>query len=129
MLVAVMLCALWLGQIVPALVAGKVPDSIVRSGGSLKYVFALDLGVVAPLAALSAVWLWRRQPWGYALAGVVLVKASTMGLALLAMTAFAVLDGEPAEVGLFVPWLVLAIGSLALSAWFFRHCGSNKEAV
>ena len=128
-LVAAMLCALWLGQIVPALVAGKVPDSIVRSGGSLKYVFALDLGLVVPLAALSAAWLWRRRPWGFVLAGVVLVKASTMGLALLAMTAFAVLDGQPAEVGLFVPWVALAAGSLALSWWFLAHCRSSPPGV
>ena len=121
-LIAVMLCALWLGQLVPALLAGKVPDSIARSGGSLKYVFALDLGVVVPLAALAAAMLWRRRPWGFVLAAVVLVKASTMGLALLAMTAFAVLDGQPAEVGLFVPWVALASGSLALSVWFFSHC-------
>lgn len=54
LLVALMLCALWLGQLVPALVAGEVPNSLVRSGGSLKYVFALDLGLVVPLAALSS---------------------------------------------------------------------------
>jgi len=125
-LVALMLCALWLGQLVPALVAGEVPDSLVRSGGSLKYVFALDLGLVVPLATLSAAWLLRRRPWGFVLAGVVLVKASTMGLALLAMTVFAVLDGQPAEIGVFVPWVVLASGSLGLSGWFFADCSEPR---
>lgn len=123
-LVALMLCALWLSQIVPFLFTGTLPDSIERSGGSLKFVFALDLGLVVPVSVLAARWLWRKRPWGYVLSGIVLIKASTMGLALLSMTAFAIADGQPAERGLFIPWIALATGSLAMSAWFFAHCRS-----
>jgi len=121
-LLALTLSALWLGQIVPALFAGTLPDSLARSGGSLKFVFALDLGLVVPLAVLAAVWLWQRRPWGHVLSGMVLIKASTMGLALLSMTAFSVAEGQPAELGLFIPWIALTLGSLGTSAWFLGSC-------
>lgn len=126
--IAFMLSALWLGQLVPSLVAGKIPESLVRSGGSLKYVFALDLGVIVPLAVLAATWLWRGRPWGYVLAGVVLAKASTMGLALLSMTAFSVAAGEPSPPELTFTWITLAGGSLAMTAWFLAHARREGSA-
>jgi hypothetical protein len=62
--IALMLGVSELAQIVPALAAGRVPELIARSQGAGNFVYVLDLGVVAPLALLAAVWLWRRSPWG-----------------------------------------------------------------
>lgn len=126
-LLGLMLSALWLGQIVPFLVTGRLPDSLERSGGSLKFVFALDLGLIVPLAVLAAAWLWRQRPWGFVLAGLVLIKASTMGLALLAMTVFSVLDGQQVSAGTVVPWVLLAVGSLSMSTWFLSHCRTGNR--
>lgn len=50
-------------------------------------IFALDLSVVVPGTALAAVLLWRRRPWGYVLAAIMLVKAFTYGLVLSVATA------------------------------------------
>lgn len=125
-LVALMLLVLWLSQIVPALVGGTVPDAVSRSNGSLKYVFALDLGLVVPASLLGAWWLLRRKAWGFVLAGLVLAKATTMGLALLSMTLFTVAGGQPAEPGLFIPWIVLFTGGGIMTAWYLRHCGRNQ---
>jgi hypothetical protein len=33
----------------------------------------MDLAVGFPVTILAAVWLWRRRPWGYVLAGLFLV--------------------------------------------------------
>jgi hypothetical protein len=43
--------AISVGDWVP--MSGKVPDGIVRSGGSLKYVFGLDLGRAAVTVAAT----------------------------------------------------------------------------
>jgi len=109
-----------LAQIVPALAAGRVPELIARSQGAGNFVYVLDLGVVAPLAVLAAVWLWRGAPWGDVLGAVILIKATTMGFALLAMTWFAVRAGQPLERGLTIAYGVMALGSLAMSIWFLR---------
>lgn len=122
LLIAALLTMLWVGQLIPFFTTGTIPEGITLSGNSTLFVYGLDLGVVVPLAVLAALWLWRRLPWGYILAGVVLIKAATMGLALLGMTWFAVRASIPAAVELVVSYLFIALGGLAMSVWFFRHC-------
>ncbi len=124
---AAMLCLLWLSQIVPFLTHGVLPDMILRARTPTVFVFVLDLGVVVPLALLGAWWLWRGRPWGYVLAGFVLVKAATMGLALLAMTVFALRAGQQVDVMLSIVWLTLAGAGLAMSWWFYHHCNRHRE--
>lgn len=122
LLTALMLAALALGEIIRFLVTGMIPSTITRAGASTWYPYALDLGLVVPLALLAARWLWRRLPWGYLLAGCILIKAAAMGPALLAMSWFSVRAGLPGDGWLNVVWAVIAGGGLGMSAWFFRHC-------
>lgn len=120
--VALILAVSEVGQLVAAWLRGTVPELILRSEGGGNYVYALDLGVVMPLSLLSAVGLWRRAPWSYVTSGVLLIKATTMGLALISATWFSVRAGEPLEVGLTVAYAAIAVGGLALTVWFLRHC-------
>ena len=53
---------------------------------STLFVQAGELGLVAPLAVLTRVLLLRRHHAVYLLAGVLLVKGTTFGLALIAMS-------------------------------------------
>lgn len=120
-LMALMLCALWLRQIIPFLLTGALPAGIAQ-GGNFQYVYALDLGLIVPLSLVGAIWLWRRTAWGYILSGCVLVKAAAMGLALLAMTWFTLRAGLPGEVELTAAWALIAASGLGLSVWFLGHC-------
>jgi hypothetical protein len=111
-----MLMLLWLGRIVPALAAGMVPTGL--ESYSTLFVQAGDLGLVAPLAVLTGVLLLRRHHAGYLLAGVLLVKGTTFGLALIAMMIAMAIAGvavAPVEVVFFavVP-VVYGIGTLHL---------------
>jgi hypothetical protein len=119
---ALMLTVSELGQIIPSLMTGTVPELIMRSGGAGNFVYVLDLGIVVPLALLAAIWLWRCLPWGDVLAGCILVKAITMGFALLSATWFSVSAGLPLEIGLTIVYGAIAGGGLAMTVWFFRHC-------
>jgi hypothetical protein len=121
-LLALMLAISELGQIIPALTTGTVPELIMRSGGAGNFVYVLDLGIVAPLALLAAIWLWRGLPWGDILAGCILIKAITMGFALLSATWFSVRAGLPLEIGLTIVYGAIALGGLGMTVWFFRHC-------
>lgn len=120
--VSVMLCVLWLGQLIPFFLTGELPASLVQAGGQTMFVYVLDLGVVVPLAMLGAVWLWRSQPWGAVIAGFVLVKVATMGCALLSMTWFLARSGQPVEMMLSLVWVFLAASGVAMAFWFLRHC-------
>jgi hypothetical protein len=122
LVMAAVLCALWVSQIVPFYTEGRLPDMVLKAKTPTVFVYVLDLGVVVPLALLSVWWLWRGQPWGYVLAGFVLVKAATMGLVLLAMTAFALRAGLQVETVLSAVWVTLAVAGLAMSWRFLRHC-------
>lgn len=128
-IMALVLCVLWGSQIVPFYTDGKLPEMMVRANTPTVFVYVLDLGVVVPLSLLSAWWLWRGEPWGYVLAGFVLVKAAAMGLALLSMTAFAMRAGLPVEATISVVWVTLAIAGLSMSYWYFSHCGRRPFAT
>jgi hypothetical protein len=118
-LMAFLLTALWLGRIIPNLTANPVPETI----EPFKYVFSLDLGLIVPLMLLGAVWLWRRNPWGPVLAGSMLIKAATMGLALLCMNLFNWRAGQPTDPSeLLATYTVIAGGGLGMASWFLRHC-------
>lgn len=122
LIMAAVLCLLWTSQIVPFYTRGTPPPMVMLAKVPTVFVYVLDLGVVVPLALMSAWWLAQRQPWGFVLAGMVLVKAATMGWALLAMTLFAWRAGQDVELVLSVAWLVLAAVGTAMSGWYFGHC-------
>jgi hypothetical protein len=121
-IMALMLCVLWLSQIIPFLTDGTPPELMVLANTPTVFVYVLDLGIVVPLSLVSAWWLWRDEPWGYVLAGFVLVKSATMGLALLSMTLFAARAAVRVDVALAGVWVALAAAGLSMSWWYFRHC-------
>jgi hypothetical protein len=61
--------AAWLARIVPAVVRGGPPGYLRGTGLTTSVVYVQDLALWLPLLAVTAVWLWRRRPWGYLLAG------------------------------------------------------------
>lgn len=129
LVLSIVLCLLWFSQIVPFFIEGKLPPMIEKANTPTVFVYVLDLGVVVPLSVLSACWLLSNRPWGHVLAGFVLVKAATMGFALLSMTAFALRAGQDADLVLSVAWFALAASGTAMSAWFFGHCRRESLAL
>jgi hypothetical protein len=62
----------WLADVVPATLADD-RGFLDGTGLTTNPIYAQDLAVWLPLAALAAWWLWHRRPWGYVTAGAVLV--------------------------------------------------------
>lgn len=120
-LVAAMVAIPEIARIAAYLKTGEIPDFIVQTGSATRFVYTLDLGVVAPLCVLSAVWLWRRRPWGDVLGGCMLVKGVAMGCALLATDAFTLGAGREVDFALTGIYGMIAVASLAMSAWFFSR--------
>lgn len=119
--IALMLAAIELGENLRFLLTGTVPTAVSHAGGVTFFPYVLDLGLIVPLSGLGAVWLWQHQPWGYVVSGILLIKAATMGVALLAMNGFAGMTGAPTD-GLSLFYVALAGGGLGLAGWFLAHC-------
>lgn len=107
---AVGLSAMWLFDIVPALVAGEVPSGIVQLGPEAAHTYVIDLGILVPSLAITALWLHYRRPWGYVCAGVLLVFAALVAPTLTAITVVDLQEGievsAPILVGTLVPPLI-----------------------
>ena len=121
MLTAVALGFGELAQIIGFYVTGELPQAMQQIEATTYFVYTLDLGLIVPLCLIAAVWLWRDNAWGYVLASCMLIKAATMGLALLSMNWFASRAGLPAD-GLMPLWVAIAVGGLGLSYWMLKHC-------
>jgi hypothetical protein len=110
------LALLWLGRIMPALTSGAAPAGL--ESYSTLFVQAGDLGLVVPLAILTGTLLLTRHPVGYLLVGVLLVKGTTLGLALIAMTIAMVAAGvaiAPVEAVFFTAGAVICgVGTVHL---------------
>jgi hypothetical protein len=62
----------WLRVIVPALGDPAGPSFLRGTGMTTSPVYVQDLAVWLPLAAVSALWLWQRKPWGLVIGGAYL---------------------------------------------------------
>ncbi len=119
-LVAGLLALLWLADVGPASLAGTRPPSIAETTLPVPVIQSLDLGVVIPSFALSAALLWKQRAWGYVFTGVLLVKGTTLGLAVLAMIAFMLRAGQTVPLPQIVLFALLSLAGLVLTVRFVR---------
>ncbi|ELZ24488.1 hypothetical protein C477_00965 [Haloterrigena salina JCM 13891] len=119
-LLAVLVAFLWLAEVLPAALAGTVPPSVAEASLPTSVIYSLDLGIILPAFLLSAYWLRERRAWGYAFTGVLLVKAATLGLAVLTMAVFMLRSGDAVPAPVLVVFGLLTLSSLVLLARFLR---------
>jgi hypothetical protein len=115
-----MLGVIELAQVVPALLAGDVPEVVVKSGHPTGVIYILDLGLVVPVMVLAGGWLRARRPWGYVAAAILLVKGIAVGLGLLSSNLFGYLDNGQTGGPLLGLWALIAVGSLLLLLRYLR---------
>jgi len=123
MAVALLLSVLWLADIVGNL-KGK-PLLANPTGEPLVTVYALDLGFVIPAMIYGGIQVLRKKFWGYILTGVMLVKSTTLGFALMAMALALHIRGHGLDLFLAVFWSVLALVGLGLSLLYLRAVQFN----
>lgn len=125
-LFALLLASLWLSRILGFVVSGEVPTDILATGHPTGVVYALDLTLLVPALAVAAVLLWKRRPEGFVLATVMMIKATTYSVALIAMSPFAARAGVADAWALTPLWAVLGAGtavSMALLLWNLNRKG------
>ena len=80
--VAVGLSLVYVAQSLGFIVSGQAPAIVTLSGHPTNVVFALDLTLLIPWLIVGAIWLFKRQPWGYVVAGILSVKGPLYTLVL-----------------------------------------------
>ena len=118
--VALVVGAVWLSEEIGATARGTTPKSVLEFESPTNIVHVFDLAIVLPAMAIAGVMLLQRKPWGFVLSGVLLVKAATIGLWVLAMMWFMAGAGYPVVVpqlglfslltvlGAYLSWLLLS---------------------
>lgn len=124
MLLAVGLGVMWTFYAIRFAVTGRFPEEslLVLPPASVHLAYALDLSLLVPGYALASVLLWRRAPWGYVLAGMLLpfgVVYQVNYMVALAFQARAGVPGavafdplEPVVAAAFLVATVLLLGNL-----------------
>ncbi len=114
--VAVGLAALWVGISLSFVFTRVVPAPIVASGHPTGVVFAIDLVFIVPPMLLGAVWLARRRPLGWVLAGVMSVGGSvyTLTLAVASAETLRVGVGSGGELPIWVALTLLGTVSAVM---------------
>jgi hypothetical protein len=97
---AAALGGMWVYVAVDNAVTGDVPtgSKLVETDAVVHLGMALDLTLLVPLYAAAALLLWRRAPWGYALAGLALFGGVLHQLSYLVAMPFQVAADVPGAV-------------------------------
>lgn len=118
---ALVLGGLWVAQSLAFVFTGAVPQVITDTNHPTSIVYALDLTLLVPFLLLAAIWLWRRQPWGYVLATILNVKGAIYALALVGMSISAGRAGISEAWSLLPIWLTFSIASLIAALILLRN--------
>lgn len=113
--------ALWGGQLLPALLDNAAPAGLDKTAMPTNLFHVMDLSLTVPLTLLAAAWLRRKQPWGYLLAGAMLVNGLVESIGVGVDQIFAHVEDPASSLAGAAIFAALAIaGAVALVA-FFRH--------
>jgi len=129
LVLALLFAAFDLSEIIPAILAGRVPKSAIQTNTPVNFVHVLDLTFLLPALCIAAFLLFRRKASGYALAPALLALLAIMNIEL------AVLMVVMARMGCFgmsypmiISFVVLGVGSTIL-LWFYFSLATNELGV
>jgi hypothetical protein len=112
----------WLGRVGQPLMQNETPA---LENTTTLVIQAMDLGLVVPLCVLGGILLLRRNPWGYLLASVALLKGVTMGLAVSTMAVNMTLKGVPDNLGIMIPFGIITLLNLFMAGLLLKHVQSK----
>jgi hypothetical protein len=121
LVLAILFYLQWLSEDIPALVAGKIPQSVMENGLLTNPVHVLDLGLYLPAMIITVILLWRRRLLGYLLAIPLLVFSVLTGIGILAIFAVTSMRGMPTSLVVELVFAIIVAVSLVLSVFFLRE--------
>lgn len=114
----------YLIQSIGFIATDNVPAIVTMSGHPTNVVFALDLTLLIPWLILGALWLMKRQPWGYVIAGILSVKGPLYTL-VLAINSVLVVNAGISETSELPLWGTLTALGFIASVLFYINMRST----
>jgi hypothetical protein len=111
----------WLSEIVPALLAGRLPPAVRDSGLLTETVAVLDLAFMVPASIIAAILLLRRKPLGFVLGPILLTFLALGSLVLASVGVVMALRGYETGRPLVAIALGIAVGSAVLLVLSLRE--------
>lgn len=119
---------IWFSEIVGPLTQGQLPVEVLGPYTTL-VTHALDMGIIAPVAILTGVYLLRRAPIGYLLAAPMLTLCSLIGAVVISQTIFQAMAGITFPVGVYIgmvgSWVVMGTWAIWLVVALLRCVGET----
>jgi hypothetical protein len=116
----------YLREDIPAILVGRIPQSVTEMTLPVNFVHALDLVFLLPALCITAYFLFRRKTAGYALAPVFLTLLAIMSMELVTIFAVTGHSGSGMNVRQIVFFVVLGVGFTTL-LWFY-FSSAKREA-
>jgi hypothetical protein len=123
--VAIGLSTVYIAQSLGFVATGQVPQIVTKTGHPTSIVFALDLSLLIPALILGAIWLLKRQPWGYVLAAISTIKGATYTLVLTAGSIVAANAGVPGASAELPLWIFLTVAGLFATTLLMMNMKSS----
>ncbi len=120
-LIGLVFAALWLREIVPALISGRTPKSITDAGLITNPIHVLDLSFMLPGLIVTAIQLLRRRAVAFVLAPVLMVFCILMTVAIAGMMVALARAGFAADYTMAAFFLASAAGCTALLVRYLRR--------
>jgi hypothetical protein len=116
----------YLAQSIAFIVTGQLPAIVTITEHPTNVVFALDLILLVPWLVVGALWLMKRQPWGYVIAGIINVKGPLYTFILLVNTILVMRAGLGGE-GELPLWATLTALGLIASGLFYGNMKGDSQ--
>ena len=120
---------LWLASIIPATLSNAMPRALVEAGQSQNTVWVLDFAFSFPFMVLGALWIWRRRPWGYVIAGTMTIMMTMETAGVIVDQVFGHLHDPAASLGALPLLAVFTAAGAVVSAVFLaglRRAASDE---
>lgn len=126
-LIGIFIFILWMGKIAPTITQGETPVGLEHY--TTLVIQGMDLGIIVPVAILSATLLLKRKPMGYVITSVVLVKGFTMLLAISGMMINMMIHDVPMEIIPTIIFFLLALVSIFIFIRLLSQTYSHPQST
>lgn len=122
----VLFAALWLSEDLPALLAGRTPQSVIDMALPTNPVHILDLAFFLPAAIATGVMILKARPLAYTAAPSMLVFLVLTGVPILITPVVQSARGEPAAWGVVFPIGTLTVIVLGVLVWLVMSIRTRR---
>lgn len=126
-ILAILFAFLWLSEIIPAIIANDVPESVREAGLFTNAVHVIDLSVILPGMLISGILLLKKRYIGYIMAPVFLSFFILMDITIGGLVVVMIKRGLPGSYILTIIMGALTLFSSILLIYYIKKIKTGHE--